>query len=865
MSVKNRSLLFLFLFFSGICPILAQVATEATFEPDAVTEGENSIYRLTITMEGNRRLDLSSVRPPSPPEVEGLRFRYIGPRTQIVTTNGETTANFSFLYEVRTSEPGTFEVPTFQIGDSQRRLTIPSAELEVLERESPSGDEENLPQDRAVWLEYELPRENVYVGESVPLKVRLFVNNTKVIRASMVTEGPEKIGDAFSIGDSGSASQRQVRRGDAILTVAEWEVLVTPLKTGAQPLLFELPLQVSLRDRGNRPRSRFDSMFGPSLFDQMFASEMVRAYSENRDIEILPLPTEGQPADFSGGIGNFAVEDTSLSSSEVRVGEPFLYSISISGEGNFDRLESPVLAGGEEDWRLYDPETSFSPEDEQGYSGTKTFTFTLAARSEAQQSTPPFSLSYFSPEEGEYKTVDIPPRPLSVLPAPPGSRRPVSQNGDTNPVEVRRGPDLLPIVATWPGSKASLRNPLLSPSFLAVQILLGIALILSWAGFRHRAKLRNDSNYARSHRSKKQTRLALAAAARSSAAADATGFYRAACRCLREAVGPGTAGDPESLTETEVLAALPDDFDDREREECGRFFEVAESIDYGARNARSADLPKDLNRLRALIRRISSGRQRRTKPGPLPLLLLCLLISGGFFPRTTEASEHPVSDPKGVFGEAISQYEAGEYGKAAENFSRIARSHLSAPLLYNLGNSYYRLRDYPKAILSYERALLLDPNNPDVRKNLDLTREAASLEAPPPPPLASIGFRFSWGFWVWFTVLGLWGLVAVLVLSRPLFWSGIWRNTALLLCTLVLGISLIGQVPWFLTRNDAIVLTRECPLRLAPTATSPLETRLQAGVTIEAGGVHGEYTRVRTEDDLTGWVLTNSMQRIRQR
>ncbi len=844
--------------------MLAQVATEATFEPDTITEGDSSIYRLTIRMEGNRRLNLSSVQPPSPPSVDGLRFRYIGPRTQIVTTNGETTAHFSFLYQVQTSGTGKFEVPSFRIGDSQGGLTIPSAELEVLERKAAAEGEDDLPQNRAVWLDYVLPRENLYVGETIPLKIRLFVNNTKVMRANLLTDGPEKIGDAFSIGDLGPASQRQIQKGDAILTVAEWEVLVTPLKTGAQPLLFELPLQVTLRESRNRPRSRFDSMFGPSLFDQMFGSERIRAYSENREVDILPLPTEGRPDDFSGGIGEFRFEDSSLSSQEVRVGEPFLYSVSISGEGNFDRLESPTLAGEPGDWRLYDPETSFTPEDEPGFSGTKTFTFTLAARSESAQATPPFSLSYFSPEKGEYRTVDIPPRPLSILPPPPGARRPEPDDGGRNPVEARRGPDLLPPATQWPGSVSSLQSPISSPWFIGSQLVLAAALLVGWLAARHRARLRGDPSYASRHRAGKQTRLALGAAARSAGEGDVSGFYRAACRCFREAVGPMAQGDPESLTEAEVLAALPENFDESDRAACAKFFRTAESIDYGAGTSRATDLGKELDLLRSLARKIIRTKWSGTASPPPSLLLLCMgILFFGFPPHTIEAASESVSDPEAVFREAVSQYEDGEFDQAARNFSLLAESHPSALLSYNLGNTYYRLRSYPQAILSYERALVLDPTNPDVRKNLDLAREAASLAPPEPPPLAAVGFRFSWTFWAWTTLIGFWGLVALLVLSRPLRWSGLWRNTALFLCAALLAISIVGQVPWFLTRNDAIVLTRECPLRLAPTATSPLETRLSAGATVNAGSTHGEYTQVTTGDGVSGWVLTNSIRPIR--
>ena len=46
----------------------------------------------------------------------------------------------------------------------------------------------------------------------------------------------------------------------------------------------------------------------------------------------------------------------------------------------------------------------------------------------------------------------------------------------------------------------------------------------------------------------------------------------------------------------------------------------------------------------------------------------------------------------------------------------------SADIYYNLGNSYYKMNNIAKAVLNYERALLLNPGNNDIRFNLELAR-----------------------------------------------------------------------------------------------------------------------------------------------
>lgn len=70
--------------------------------------------------------------------------------------------------------------------------------------------------------------------------------------------------------------------------------------------------------------------------------------------------------------------------------------------------------------------------------------------------------------------------------------------------------------------------------------------------------------------------------------------------------------------------------------------------------------------------------------------------------------------------EADSAYYNHNYEKAAAIYSEtIEEEGISAGLLYNLGNCYYRLGRDGEAILSYERAKKLDPGNKMIIQNLD--------------------------------------------------------------------------------------------------------------------------------------------------
>lgn len=73
--------------------------------------------------------------------------------------------------------------------------------------------------------------------------------------------------------------------------------------------------------------------------------------------------------------------------------------------------------------------------------------------------------------------------------------------------------------------------------------------------------------------------------------------------------------------------------------------------------------------------------------------------------------------------QADSAYNKEDYRQAISLYEQaIANDGVSSTVYYNLGNAYFRDNRLGKAIISYERALALDPSNADARTNLDFVR-----------------------------------------------------------------------------------------------------------------------------------------------
>jgi hypothetical protein len=98
--------------------------------------------------------------------------------------------------------------------------------------------------------------------------------------------------------------------------------------------------------------------------------------------------------------------------------------------------------------------------------------------------------------------------------------------------------------------------------------------------------------------------------------------------------------------------------------------------------------------------------------------------------------------PGQFFDEANQAYQKGTFTEAIEKYERLVQGgFLDADVFYNLGNAYFKSGNVPKAILNYERALKLNPNDDDLRHNLQFANLMLTDRIEPAPRL------FVWDWW----------------------------------------------------------------------------------------------------------------------
>ncbi|MGH8092804.1 MAG: tetratricopeptide repeat protein [Chthoniobacterales bacterium] len=247
-------------------------------------------------------------------------------------------------------------------------------------------------------------------------------------------------------------------------------------------------------------------------------------------------------------------------------------------------------------------------------------------------------------------------------------------------------------------------------------------------------------------------------------------------------------------------------------------------------------------------------------------LLLVFLVSFCLAPQIFGAPPM-TADADATFARANADYAAGKFPSAIEGYeSLVKRGQWNPSLFYDLGNAYFRTDDLGRAILNYERALALDPAQPEARANLALLRDRArALELQTGWAEEHLDFltrdQYTWvamvAFWVAVTIVA--GLYFAkrrqVVWIFGLFLSGaIAVGAAAAACQLEAGSA---------GHDLAIVTEKNIEARLATAESAGTVLALPQGSEIKILSTRGNWDYAVLPNDLRGWIPSGSAERVR--
>ena len=572
----------------------AAPSIDVTIEPTQIALGESA--QLTILTSGNGTLSVSL------PVVAGLEFRVVGQSRQIEMINGTTIESTSTIVRVTPDEAGVFTIPgltpkspplvlrvtpTNGGGPSLASDNSHKSGLNPLAQGGSAASGIRLTPDGSAYVRLEVSKHDVYVGENVPAEIQVGMRDGF---ASSINGLPKLNSDDFTLNNLTRQPEHNLKIIDGKqFTVYSWRTVLAAVKPGKFNLTFEVPATVRIRTQPRRD-SMLDDLLGDPFLQNIFGSAVQKniiVTSPEIPFTVMALPAENKPPDFSGAVGNFKI-NTDISSPTATAGDPLTLRLHVNGAGNFDRVDSNMLAANNE-WKTYDPKANFKATDPIGFHGEKTFEQPVIAAHAGTQTVPALSFSYFDPDTRHYETAHS--APLNVKVAPPAdvaSNEPPPAPSATAPAANDDHSGLRPDHAATPSRVPTLMPLYFQPRFVALSSTIALAVAGAWLALRRREREANDLQGKLERARSQMIHALLDQMTAASASRDTAAFFSAAHSLLQQIFGARWQIPPEHISVTDVGEHL----EGKALNDIRQIFALADEANYSGDPLKAADFER---------------------------------------------------------------------------------------------------------------------------------------------------------------------------------------------------------------------------------------------------------------------------------
>jgi hypothetical protein len=571
------------------------VRAVAEFDPPVVRPGELAIYRVSFNaLEETIEWPAKLATPPELDVRPGARGEMLqmGP--------GKLVPQTGFNYRVRASRLGQFNMPSLVVNVYGQPVAVPSAQLTVVAA-PPAG----TPPPRQISLD--APVTNLFAGQAVPVRVLLpgspngsvqFLTQVRLSGEGFLTEQssirqriePLPRGGATSpLGGAEVYAQHPgvepAQRGGATVPTYIYETLLTPIQTGKLKF-FAQGFTAGNQFAGTIVISGQASIPGGRPQNTLLDSEPL-------ELNVKPLPTQGELPGFTGAVGSFRLDPPKLATNVVRAGDAVKLTVTVRGDGNLAHLVAPP-APQSRDWQLFSSGLEPGAGPAFGPQAAVSFSYTLIPLTDDARATPAIPFSYFDPKRACYVDLTVPPAPLTVTPgAAPGDLQALRQP-DAAPAGEEKELTLSGLAAA-PGLSAASLVPVQQRAwFRLVQLAPAAAFFGLWGWARRRRFLERHPEILLCRRARRALRRERRLLRRAARAGDGPGFARAGVSALRVACAPHYPAEPRALVGADVIELLPRTGQrlgsSRAGEVVRRFFSITDAAEFSATHTDTAQL-----------------------------------------------------------------------------------------------------------------------------------------------------------------------------------------------------------------------------------------------------------------------------------
>lgn len=219
-----------------------------------------------------------------------------------------------------------------------------------------------------------------------------------------------------------------------------------------------------------------------------------------------------------------------------------------------------------------------------------------------------------------------------------------------------------------------------------------------------------------------------------------------------------------------------------------------------------------------------------------------------------------------LFSRANQEYTNGMYTNAIDDYQRIIQTgYESAELYFNLGNAYFKTNDIPSAILYFEKAKKLNPNDNDINFNLNVANTQIVDKIEPVPELffkqwwRSIYNIFkadTWaiisvaGFILFFVLLAFYLLSKYTIIRKSAFYSGL----IVLFLTLFTFTIAFQKYNILKHQKEAIVFTPTITVKSSPNQNSVDLFVIHEGAKVKILETIGNWCEIKIANGSVGWL-----------
>ena len=228
-----------------------------------------------------------------------------------------------------------------------------------------------------------------------------------------------------------------------------------------------------------------------------------------------------------------------------------------------------------------------------------------------------------------------------------------------------------------------------------------------------------------------------------------------------------------------------------------------------------------------------------------------------------------------LFNKATEAYNKSDFNTAIENYQAIIESgqHSSA-LYFNLGNSYYKLNQIAPSIYYYEKALLLKPNDSEIKNNLGYAQNM-TLDVIEELPMSSFSKVYdtvinflSFDQWA-YTAVAFVVLFILLYLAFYFLKYATHKRIAFITSILSILIAISAFVFALMQHNDfqkdqpAIVFDKVVRIKSEPNEQSQEVFQLHEGTKLNVLEALNDWRKIKIADGQTGWVSSESIKPLK--